>query len=248
VLTSLFALRSRGISQTRCGNAATADEPGGPASAPDAGIPQRFAHPGGNGVTDAGDSTGDHGDYRYAAARLGPVVEAEDAASQVFAEAWEHAATLEERGLPVRAWLFGIARNVVNGHRRRWLQRPPALALEDHDAGVSDPALESDRIDLARAIGEPDGGWAEVVTLRFGHGRSLQETAGVLGLSLDAAKGRQARACGSSPKARPPSGADASSAVAIRRPRCLGHRGFHGTVSRREWSGHSARVQSRRSF
>ncbi len=132
--------------------------------------------------------------YRYAAARLGAGPEAEDATSQVFAEAWEHASSFEDRGLPARAWFFGIARNVVNTHRRRWLQRPPALELVESDLSGVDPALGSDRLDLVRAIGELEGAWAEVITLRFVHGLSLQETADVMRLSVDAVKGKQARA------------------------------------------------------
>jgi RNA polymerase sigma-70 factor (ECF subfamily) len=132
--------------------------------------------------------------YRYAAGRLGPGAEAEDATSQVFAEAWEHAASFDDHGLPVRAWLFGIARNVVNGHRRRLVQRPPALSLEDHDKPGHDPGLDAGRLDLARAISRLEGSWAEVVTLRFVHGLSLQETANAMGLTLDAVKGKQARA------------------------------------------------------
>ena len=132
--------------------------------------------------------------YRYAASRLGPGVEAEDATSQVFAEAWEHASDFDDHGLPIRAWLFGIARNVVNGHRRRLVQRPPALSLEDHDRADHDPGLDAGRIDLTWAIAALEPSWAEVVTLRFVHGLSLHETSLALGLSIDAVKGKQARA------------------------------------------------------
>ena len=62
--------------------------------------------------------------YRYAYGRLGDPSEAEDVASQVFEEAWKFAERLEDRGTPVRAWLFGIARNLVNGRRKRWYRRP----------------------------------------------------------------------------------------------------------------------------
>lgn len=132
--------------------------------------------------------------YRYAMGRLGSAAEAEDATSQVFAEAWEHAADFADHGLPVRAWLFGIARNIVNNHRRRLVQRPPALSLEEHDRAGHDPALDAGRIDLYKAIAALETSWAEVVTLRFVHGLSLHETAEALGMSIDAVKGKQARA------------------------------------------------------
>lgn len=132
--------------------------------------------------------------YRYALGRLGSPSEAEDATSQVFAEAWEHACDFADHGLPVRAWLFGIARNVVNNQRRRLVQRPPALSLEEHDRAGHDPGLDAGRLDLYKAIGALEQSWAEVVTLRFVHGLSLHETAQALGMSIDSVKGKQARA------------------------------------------------------
>ncbi|MBA4179915.1 MAG: hypothetical protein C0506_04930 [Anaerolinea sp.] len=132
--------------------------------------------------------------YRYAQSRLANASEAEDATSQVFAEAWEHAEAFRDQGLPARAWLFGIARNVVNSHRRRWFGRPPAVAIEAFDGAAADPGLDSDLIDLAHSLSLLEPAHAEVVSLRFIHGLSLQETAIALGTSVDGVKGRQARA------------------------------------------------------
>lgn len=132
--------------------------------------------------------------YRYAQSRLANPSEAEDATSQVFAEAWEHADAFEDRGLPARAWLFGIARNVVNTHRRRWFGRPPAVAIEAYDGAAADPGLDADLLDLARSLAVLDPAHAEVISLRFIHGLSLQEAAIALGTSVDGVKGRQARA------------------------------------------------------
>jgi RNA polymerase sigma-70 factor (ECF subfamily) len=132
--------------------------------------------------------------YRYMLSRLGEPSEAEDAASEVFEEAWDHAPKLEDHGLPARAWLFGIARHVVGTRRRRFLRRPSMLALDALDGSTGDPALSPELLDLARAIATLDSNHAEVITLRFVHGLSLQETASTLETSIDAVKGRQARA------------------------------------------------------
>lgn len=132
--------------------------------------------------------------YRYALSRVGSAADAEDLASQVFEEAWRSAHSLEDVGLPPRAWLFGIARNVVSGHRRRLFRRPPQVAIEAYDGSGNDPALAPDLIDLARAIARLSGPQAEVISLRFIHGLSLQETASVLKTTADGVKGRQARA------------------------------------------------------
>lgn len=132
--------------------------------------------------------------YRYALSRLGDAARAEDAASEVFEQAFRNAESFHDRGLPPRAWLFGIARHVVGSHRRAWFRRPPQLAIEVFDGGGEDHGLSPDRLDLARAIAELEPAHCEVISLRFIHGLSLQEAAEVIGASTDAVKGRQARA------------------------------------------------------
>ena len=131
--------------------------------------------------------------YRYARARVGDAHTAEDVAAEVFEEAWKHAASYEDRGLPPRAWLFGIARNVVASHRRRWFRRPPHLALEAYDGPAASP-LSAEMTDLVRALQQLPANQAEVVMLRFVHGLSLEETADAVNASVDSVKGRQARA------------------------------------------------------
>lgn len=132
--------------------------------------------------------------YQYVLSRIGSPADAEDLASQVFEEAWKHAASLHDSTVPARAWLFGIARNVVNTHRRNWFRKPPPVTLDGFDQSDDDRGLDPDMLDLARAVSGLSKAHAEVISLRFIHGLSLQETAVVLGLSIDAIKGRQARA------------------------------------------------------
>lgn len=132
--------------------------------------------------------------YRYVRARVGSAADAEDLTGQVFEEAWKHAESLEDRGVPARAWLFGIARHVVASHRRRWLRRPPHLSIEGLEGASGDAGISPELLDLARAVGRLPARQAEVITLRFVHGLSLEETAQVVGASVDAVKGRQARA------------------------------------------------------
>lgn len=132
--------------------------------------------------------------FRYARGRLGDESRAEDATAEVFEHAWQNAETLVDRGLPPRAWLFGIARNVVGSHWRRWFRQPPQLSLDAFDAPVSDGSIDHESMDLARAIARLEPAHSEVITLRFVHGLSLQETAASLDVTVDAIKGRQARA------------------------------------------------------
>jgi RNA polymerase sigma-70 factor (ECF subfamily) len=131
--------------------------------------------------------------YRYVLGRTGRAQEAEDLTSEVFAEAWEHAHTLRDQGSLPRAWLFGIARNLVNSRRRRLLRHPPALTLEAFDYFDEDARLDPRLLDLAEAISRLRYEQAEVIVLRFMHGLSLEETALALNASIDSVKGRQAR-------------------------------------------------------
>lgn len=131
--------------------------------------------------------------YRYVVSRLGPDA-AEDATGSIFEEAWKSAESLRDQGLPARAWLFGIARNVVNRHRRRWFRRPPVLSLDAaRDLGTSEPE-RAELLDLASAIHRLPADQAEVITRRFVHGLSAPEAAAVLAVSTDAVRGRQKRA------------------------------------------------------
>ncbi len=132
--------------------------------------------------------------HRYMLGRLGTQVDSEDATSEVMEEAWRNARALQDRGVPPRAWLFGIAANVVMRHRRRRFRRPPPLSLEAFDGSGGDPASSPETLDLVRAIGALPRNYADVISLRFVHGLSLQETAVALHASIDAVKGRQARA------------------------------------------------------
>lgn len=132
--------------------------------------------------------------YRYAYSRIGDPRRAEDATAEVFEQAWRSSKALEDRGLPPRAWLFGIARNVVNSHRRWVFRQPPEVSLEAFDGMGGDPAQSPEKLDLIHAIAGLEPSHAEVITLRFLHDLSLDETADALGVSIDAIKGRQARA------------------------------------------------------
>jgi len=132
--------------------------------------------------------------FSYAFSRTGKHGDAEDLAAQVFEQAWRAAPGLQDRGLPPRAWLFGIARNVVAEHRRGLFRRPPALELSAFDGDEPGVDHSTDQLELARAIAALPRADAEVVTLRFLHGLSVQETAEAMHTSADGVKARQSRA------------------------------------------------------
>jgi DNA-directed RNA polymerase specialized sigma24 family protein len=60
---------------------------------------------------------------RYAYVRIGDKQGSEDIASEVFTKALDSLKTYQERGLPMQAWLFRIAHNLVVDHLRKVSQR-----------------------------------------------------------------------------------------------------------------------------
>lgn len=132
--------------------------------------------------------------YAYAYSRLGSSADAEDVAAQVFEQAWRSASTIEDRGTPPRAWLFGVARHVIAEHHRRRFRHPPILELSAFDGKVDGVSAATDQLELARAVAALPRTDAEVITLRFLHGLSLHETAEAMNATVDAVKSRQARA------------------------------------------------------
>jgi RNA polymerase sigma-70 factor (ECF subfamily) len=132
--------------------------------------------------------------FRYARSRLGSHEDAEDVTNQVFAEAWRGIKRYRDEGLPLRAWLFGIARNVAGSHRRRFMARNAQLSADSLDLPDDSTIDRAAFLDLVNALQAIEASQAEVVALRFVHGLSLEETASVLKTSVDAVKGRQKRA------------------------------------------------------
>jgi len=76
---------------------------------------------------------------RYAYACIRDKTEAEDIASEVFLKALESLRTYQERGVPMQAWLFKIARNLVVDHVRK---------IAKHKAVPIDTVEVTDETDL----------------------------------------------------------------------------------------------------
>ena len=135
---------------------------------------------------------------RYLRRRLGGPDEAvEDLTAEVFVKVYQKLGRYEERGLPFSAWLHRIARNQMVDHVR---------ALSRHVAHPLDAAGEVPERATGRAFGrvldrqvlEPalarlTDEQRRVVELRFLEGRSVAETAALLGRTEEAVKKLQAR-------------------------------------------------------
>lgn len=142
--------------------------------------------------------------FRFCFLSLGSVVDAEDAVSETFARVIRsprHAAPATLLGDPDRAWLFGIARNVVRElrrYRRRHRTEPMDTVLEYADLTSLSPAdhatTATEIAAMRAALSTLREEQQQVLLLRFVAGLSSEETAKILGKSAGAVRVQQLRA------------------------------------------------------
>lgn len=134
--------------------------------------------------------------FAYVRYRLRALHEAQDIASQVFEVAYSRADRFDYRGVPIEAWLMGIARNLVRDHIKKIGRRGFDAEL-DETIELSEPD-RADAVDLRRdllaAMGALTDDQQEVIRLRFLLDRSVAETAVLMERSEDAVKNLQRRA------------------------------------------------------
>jgi RNA polymerase sigma-70 factor (ECF subfamily) len=97
--------------------------------------------------------------------------------------------------LPVRPWVFGIARNVLGRHRRMaWRRSRHEDRHAEADAGRAAAAPTFEARDLAAALARLPAGRREVWLLHHVHGFSFQQIAERFRIGVGAAKLRSSRA------------------------------------------------------
>ncbi|MBA4181895.1 MAG: RNA polymerase subunit sigma-70 [Anaerolinea sp.] len=123
--------------------------------------------------------------YRYVNARLATSEDAEDVTTEVFLRIIDNLGSFSFRGLPFGAWVFRIARNEVVSFVRR--QKVRGVTAELHEAipdTSADYALEIETQFTIAVVREATGKLPEaqrqVITLRFGAGLTVAETARAL--------------------------------------------------------------------
>jgi RNA polymerase sigma-70 factor (ECF subfamily) len=125
--------------------------------------------------------------YRYAVARIGNPVEAEDLTEEVFLKMLGAIGSFRWKDVPFSSWLFRIAHNHVATHFRRNAQRGgPTSAIPEemvdgrHDIAASVEA-QMTMEEVRRATQLLPNAQREVIALRFAVGLSIADTAKVLG-------------------------------------------------------------------
>ncbi|MCL4230462.1 MAG: sigma-70 family RNA polymerase sigma factor [Dehalococcoidia bacterium] len=136
------------------------------------------------------------GIYAFVRYRLRGVTESEDIASQVFEIAYSRASKFDYRGVPIEAWLIGIARNLVRDHVKKVSRRGYEEELQETtEFSESDSAPGVDlKQDIAAAMRGLTEDQQTVLSLRFLMDKSVAETASLMERSEDAVKNLQRRA------------------------------------------------------
>ena len=122
----------------------------------------------------------------YAFVRIGDRAEAEDLAGEVFLKALESLKSYEERGVPMQAWLFRIAHNLVVDHLRKVTKRKTVSidTVQVEAEAEADPAVLADRnIELEKVAGAMEQltpEQREVLRLRFFGGLTSKEAGSIL--------------------------------------------------------------------
>ncbi len=139
--------------------------------------------------------------YRYVRYRIGDEAVAEDVASDVFVRLLE--ASQQGRGpqTNLKAWLLGTASHIVMDHMRRSYRRPVEALSENMLDPLALPVDELERRERDQLVRGAMHNLTEeqqhVLTLRFGQGYSLEETAALMNKNVNAIKALQFRALSS---------------------------------------------------
>lgn len=136
--------------------------------------------------------------YRFVLYRVGDESLAEDIASDVFIRLLEAVKSGRGPETNIKGWLIGTASHVVTDHFRKKYRRPEEDIPESLPDLTPGPVSEVDQREEHRLV---RGAYAkltseqqDVLSLRFGQGYSLEETALRMNKKINAVKALQFRA------------------------------------------------------
>ena len=137
--------------------------------------------------------------YRYVYYRLGDPQLTEDITSDVFVRLLEAVTAKHGPRSSLKGWLLSTAFNVVTDHLRRKYRRPteelPEMMVDDFAIPVSDEVEHRQKTDaVRRAFTQLTSEQQHVLSLRFGGGYSLEDTATLMNKKVNAIKALQFRA------------------------------------------------------
>ena len=118
---------------------------------------------------------------RYAAVHIGNRADAEDIAGEVFLKALESLGSYEHRGIPMQAWLFKIAHNLVVDYLRKMNKRKTididsiTVRSNENPEAIAEVNIEIERV--KKAMEQLTREQREVLSLRFFGELTSKETA-----------------------------------------------------------------------
>jgi RNA polymerase sigma-70 factor (ECF subfamily) len=135
--------------------------------------------------------------YRYICCRVGSDAVAEDLTSEVFVRLVENIDGFTYRGRPLLAWLYTVARNLVNDHHRQNGRAELVDLDENLQADAENPEHVAnralDRQRLADALCELTDDQCQVIVLRFFDELDNRTVAQIMDKSYGAVKALQHR-------------------------------------------------------
>jgi RNA polymerase sigma-70 factor (ECF subfamily) len=136
--------------------------------------------------------------FRYVKYRLGDESLAEDISSEVFLSLLKALKNGNGPGKNLRGWLIGAARHMVVDHIRHKYRHPSQAISDALVSGEAGPCEQVEQRDasysLRMALVQLTEDQQQVLTLRFGQGYSLEETAEIMKKRINAIKALQFRA------------------------------------------------------
>ncbi|MFO8101475.1 MAG: sigma-70 family RNA polymerase sigma factor [Dehalococcoidia bacterium] len=135
---------------------------------------------------------------RYMFVRIGDQQEAEDLASETFVKALKSLDSYTDRGMPMEAWIFRIAHNLLVDHLRK-VSRRQTVNLDETLIRAADDPEESAETDiemerLSKALEELSPAHREIIALRFFSGFTSAECGRILGKKPGAVREMQSAA------------------------------------------------------
>jgi RNA polymerase sigma-70 factor (ECF subfamily) len=132
---------------------------------------------------------------RYAYVRIGNRADAEDIAGEVFLKALQSLKSYRERGVPMQAWLFRIAHNlVIDYFRERQKRKTVSIDNMEIEGGINPATVAETNMELEqvkKGMEQLTQEQREVLMLRFFGGLSSREAGQVLNKSDGAVREMQ---------------------------------------------------------
>lgn len=135
---------------------------------------------------------------RYIFVRIGVRAEAEDLAGEVFLKALQSLDSYEERGIPMQAWLFKIAHNLVVDYFRQAAKRKTVpidtvqVVSEGQPQAIAETKMELARV--TKALDQLTPAQRQVIELRFFSGLTSEEAGRILNKGSGAVRQMQSAA------------------------------------------------------